>query len=214
VNEVKWNTYAYIAEGLVGLVSLGYSGAVKRARPGIASANRPRLGSFATLIDQILDDDSALDGLAFAYAELGEPDRRTLAHAVLQDAGDPTQALVAFLAVEESPRLQQRLVGLISRRGRIDQRAFLEGTEAHGTARLMQSLPGLEPESLRIAWKESKIHSIEIESRTDLQADPWAETVAVAEAVETLAPLVWQHIRSGGDLPPGVERFAGFFSVG
>jgi len=214
VNEVNQRTYPYISKGLVGPESLGYSGAVKRARPGIASANRQRLGSFATLIDQILDDDSALDGLAFAYAELGEPDRRALAHAVLQDAADPTQALVAFLAVEESPRLQQRLVGLISRLGRIDQRAFLEGTEAHGTARLVQSLPGLAPESLCIVWNDSKIHSIEIESRTALGADPWAQTVAVAEAVQALAPLVWQHVRSGGELPPGVERFAGFFSAG
>jgi hypothetical protein len=165
-------------------------------------------------MDQILDDNSALDGLAFAYTELGEPDRQALARAVLQDAGDPTQALVAFLAVEENPRLQVRLADLISRHGRIDQQAFLEGRGAHGAARLMRSLPGLEPESLCIAWKDSKIHSIAIEPRTDLQAEPFAEAVAVAEAVETLAPLVWRHIRSGGELPPGVERFAGFFSVG
>lgn len=186
---------------------------MKRTRPGIVSANRPRLGSFATLIDQILDDDSALDGLAFAYAELGETDRRALARAVLQDAGDPTQALVAFLTVEENPRLQQRLAGLISRHGRVDQRAFLEGTGAQGAACLMQSLPGLRPESLCIAWKHSKIHNIEIESRTDLRTPPFAGAVAVSEVVETLAPLVWQHIRSGGELPPGAERFAGFFSA-
>ena len=214
MNEVKSNTYTYILQGLVVLGALGYRGAVKRARPGIVSADRPRLGSFATLLDQILDDDGALDGLAFAYTELKEPDRHALARAVLQDAGDPTQALVAFLAVEESPRLQRRLVGLISRHGRIEQRAFLESTGAHGAARLMQSLPGLEPESLCIAWKDSKIHSIEIEPRTDLQAEPFAEAVAVAEAVETLTPLVWQHMRAGGELPPGVERFAGFFSAG
>jgi hypothetical protein len=185
------------------------------------------------LVDQIVDDDSALDGLAFAYAELAEPDRQALARAVVQDAGNPTQALLAFLAVEESPRLQQRLTGLIDQHGRVDQRAFLEGTEALGAARLSQSLPGLAPESLYIAWNDSKIHSIQIESRTDLQTDPFPGTapspcphastfpgtqtfpgtVAVAEVVETLAPLVWQYIRSGGEFPPGVERFAGFFSV-
>jgi len=173
------------------------------------------------LVDQIVDDDSALDGLAFAYAELAEPDRQALARAVVQDAGDPTQALLAFLAVEESPRLQQRLTGLIDQHGHVDQRAFLEGTEALGAARLSQSLPGLAPESLYIAWNDSKIHSIQIEPRTDLQTEPFPGTVpsafpgtvAVAEVVETLAPLVWQYIRSGGELPPGVERFAGFFSV-
>jgi len=172
------------------------------------------LGSFASLIDQVLEDDDALDGLAFAYAELGEPERRGLAHAVLQDAGNPTQALVAFLAVEENPRLRQRLAGLISKHGCIDQCAFLEGTEAQGAARLMQSLPGLEPESLRITWKDSKIASIEIESRKSLRNDASLLAVSVAEAMQTLAPIVWRHIRSGGELPDGVERFAGFFSVG
>lgn len=200
--------------GLGELASLGYSRAVKPARPGIASANRRRSGSFASLIDQILDDDGALDGLAFAYAELGEADRQALARAVVQDAGDPTQALGAFLAVEDSPRLRQRLVGLISRHGRIDQHAFLEGTGAHGAACLTQFLPGQEPESLRVAWKDNKIHSIEIESRMALHTGPRPGTVPVTEAVETLAPLVWQHIRSGGELPSGVERFAGFFSIG
>ena len=238
MNEVKPNTFAYIQQGLGEVGSLRYSGAVKPARPGIVSANRPRLGSFATLVDQILDDESALDGLAFAYAELAEPDRQALARAVVQDAGDPTQALLAFLAVEESPRLQQRLTGLINQHGRVDQRAFLEGTEALGAARLSQSLPGLAPESLCIAWNDSKIHSIQIESRTDPQTEPFPGTVAgphagafpagafpgtgaqtfpgtvgVAEVVDTVAPLVWRYIRSGGELPSGVERFAGFFSV-
>ena len=187
---------------------------MRPARPGIASTNRRRLGSFASLIDLILDDDSALDGLAFAYADLGEPERRALAHAVLQDAGDPTQALAAFLAVEESPRLRQRLIGLLSKHGRIDQSAFLEGTEAQGRALLIQSLPGLEPELLQVAWKESKIQHIEIEPRMEQKLDAWARPVAVSDAVETLAPLVWRHIRSGGALPDGVQRFAGFFSIG
>ncbi|NNE17845.1 MAG: hypothetical protein HKN10_05130 [Myxococcales bacterium] len=39
-----------------------------------------------------------------------------------------------------------------------------------------------------------------------------APAVSVSEAVETLAPLLWQYIRAGGRLPDGVERFASFFS--
>jgi hypothetical protein len=39
-----------------------------------------------------------------------------------------------------------------------------------------------------------------------------APAVSVSVAVETLAPLLWQHIRAGGRLPEGIERFAGFFS--
>jgi hypothetical protein len=187
---------------------------VKHARPGIVKTKRRRSESFASLLDQILHDEGALDGLAFAYAELPEPDRPALAHAVLEDAGDPTKALVAFLAVEESPQLRLRLAGLISRYGRIDQSAFLEGTEAQGEARLVQSVPGLAPESLRIAWKGSEIQVLEIESRKDVSFETSASAVTVAEAVETLAPLLWQHIRSGRRLPAGAERFAAFFSAG
>jgi hypothetical protein len=187
---------------------------VKPARPGIASANRPRLGSFASLLDQILRDENALDGLAFAYTELAEPDRQALVRAVLQDAADPTQALAALLAVEEEPRAQQRLAGLISKHGRIEQSAFLEGNESQGQARLLQKLPRLKPDSLSITWNESKINSIEIKSGTDWKNSDGSLAVSVAAAVETLAPLLWRHIHAGGELPEGVERFAGFFSLG
>ncbi|MDH3653982.1 MAG: hypothetical protein OEN21_06925 [Myxococcales bacterium] len=185
---------------------------MRPTRPGIASADRPRRGPFASLLDQILHDRTALDGLAFAYAELALPERHALVRAVLQDAADPTRALAALLAVEEEPSAQQRLARLIQRHGRVEQSAFLTGTEAQGEARLLQSLPSLDPESLCIAWKESKIKSIEIESRRDFKIDDAALAVTVSEAAETLAPLLWQHIRSGGQLPEGVERFAGFFS--
>jgi hypothetical protein len=194
--------------------AVGYSGAMKPGRPGIANADRTRLGSFASLLDQILSDDGALDGLAFAYTELGEPERRALIHAVLQDAEDPTDALVAFIAVEEEPELRRRLAGLVSRYGHIDRSACLAGTETEGEACLMQSLPGLDSEGLKITWKESKIQSIEIESRNELKIEALPSRVTSAEAAETLAPLVWNHIRSGGQLPDGVERFAGFFSAG
>ena len=207
--------YIYIPFfGLVEGMSLRYSDAVERARPGIASANRPRSGSFANLIDQILDDDSALDGLAFAYAELEPPERQALTRAVLQDSGNPTQALLAFLTVEEDPRLRHRLLSLVSRHGRIDQRAFLEGTEAQGIARLIQSLPGFEPELLHIEWKNSEISHIYIEPRTDMRPTACVNETPVAHAMRTLTPLLWRHIRLGGALPKGAERFAGFFSVG
>jgi hypothetical protein len=153
-----------------------------------------------------------LDGLAFAYAELAAPERHALVRAVLQDAADPTRALAALLAVEEEPRARRRLAGLIQRHGRVQQTAFLTGTGADGEARLLQSLPNLDPESLRVAWKDSKIMLIEIESPYDLKMEATAPAVSVAVAVEALAPLLWKHIRAGGRLPEGVERFAGFFS--
>jgi len=191
---------------------LRYSDPVKPTRPGIASADRPRRGPFSSLLDQILHDHAALDGLAFAYAELSAPERHALVHAVLQDAADPTRALAALLTVEENPQARQRLAGLIQRHGRVEQTAFLTGTEAQGEAHLLQSLPSLDPELLRIAWKESQIERIEIESRRHLEIEDAAASVSVSEVVETVAPMLWQHIRGGGALPEGVERFAGFFS--
>lgn len=153
-----------------------------------------------------------MDGLAFAYAELAAPERHALVRAVLQDAADPTRALAALLAVEEEPRARRRLAGLIQRHGRVEQTAFLTGTGAEGEARLLQSLPNLDPESLRVAWKDSKIMLIEIESPYDLKTEATAPAVGVAVTVEMLTPLLWKHIRAGGRLPEGVERFAGFFS--
>lgn len=186
---------------------------MKPARPGIASTNRPRLGAFASLLDQILHDETALDGLAFAYTELAEPERQALVRAVLQDAADPTQALAALLAVEAEPRAQQRLAGLISKHGHLKQSAFLEGNESRGQARLLQILPRLTPETLCITWNESKINSIEVKSQFCSKPEASTPAVSVAEAVGTLAPLLWRHIRAGGALPEGVERFAGFFSL-
>lgn len=206
----------------MGFSALRYSGAVKPARPGIASANRPRLGSFASLLDQILHDETALDGLAFAYTELAELERQALVRAVLQDAADPTEALAALLAVEEEPTAQRRLAGFISKHVHIERSAFLEGNESQGRARLLQILPRLrlqilprlKPESLHITWNEGKINGIEVKSQFHSSSEARSPAVSVAEAVETLAPLLWQHIRTGGELPEGVQRFAGFFSLG
>jgi len=196
---------------LVESATAGYSGAVTEPRPGIASANRPRSGPFASLLRQIPHDECALDGLAFAYCELPEGARQALVRAVLQDANDPAQALLALFAVEQEPMLQRRIAGYIQKHARIDRSALLEGTEAEGDARLIERVPGLRSESLRITWKRSQIRTIEIESRMRSKFD--GPAVPVATAVDRLLPLLWRHIRTGGELPEGVERFAGFFSA-
>ncbi|NNE19293.1 MAG: hypothetical protein HKN10_12535, partial [Myxococcales bacterium] len=178
---------------------------MKPTRPGIASADRPRRGPFSSLLDQILHDRTALDSLAFAYAELPAPERHGLVRAVLQDAADPTRALAALLAVEEEPRVRQRLAGLIQRHGRVAQAACLAGTAVDGEVRLLQSLPSLAPESLRVTWKGSKVEAVEIESPYGPLMGATAPAVSASAAVETLAPLLWQYIRAGGELPEGVE---------
>lgn len=190
-----------------------YTVPVGAKRPGIVSANRPRNGSFASLLDLLPQDDDALDGLASSYAELPVRERPALIRAVVQDATSPTQALMAMLAVEDDPRLCRRLAGLIDRQGRFEQRAYLRGGASQGEASLVQSLPGTSAEALNLSWKHCMIEQIEIEPRIALDFSEPESPVSVAEAIDTLAPLLWRHLRGGGRLPPGAERFAGFFSV-
>lgn len=186
---------------------------MKSSRPGIASTNRRRFGSFSSLLDLILQDETALDGLAFAYTELEPAERRALAGAVLHDAKKPAAALGALLAVEEDPATRLRLANLLGRRGHLEQSALLAGDEVSGEALLSQAFPGLEHEALRITWTDSKIGQIEIEARSDLRSlCPNAEPVPIPHAINAMSPLLWAHIRAGGILPSGVERFAGFFS--
>jgi len=161
-----------------------------------------------------LDDENALDGLAFAYAELTGPKRRALTRAVLQDAADPTQALATFLAVEENPRARRHLAELLGRYGRIHPSAQLEGNEEQGEALLIQSLQGLEIELLKITWEGSEIKEIALESRRHFDFKSSRPAVEPQRAAETLAPLLWRYIRAGGQIPAGIERFAGFFSAG
>lgn len=179
----------------------------------MAVADRGRSGPFASLLDQILRDDQALEALAFAYGELDDAEARSaLAQAVLQDAADPIPALSAMLAVEPTPSLRHRLAAWIGQRERVERVAHLEGTEADGCARLVQRLPGLEPESLCLVWKDHDIQLIEIESGNDMSfSDPIAAS-RIEEAADWLTPLLWRHVRSGGGLPAGIDRFAPFFA--
>jgi len=164
-------------------------------------------------MDQILDDQDALDGLAFAYVELRAPERRALAQAVLEDANDPSQALAAFIAVEDDPGLRRRLAGMLRRHGHIGMTAWLEDSGTSGEALLIQSIQGFGAESLRIVWNSSEIQHMEIESRHDFGLECPVSPAALRPAIDTLTPLLWRHVRSGGPLPDGIERFAGFFSA-
>jgi hypothetical protein len=132
---------------------------------------------------------------------------------VVQDAKKPAAALGALLAVEKDPAARERLANLLGRHGQLEQSALLAGDEASGEALLSQVFPGLEQEALRITWNDRKIEHIEIEARPELRSPPPnAEPVPVHRAINAMTPLLWAHIRAGGALPSGVERFAGFFS--
>jgi hypothetical protein len=105
------------------------------------------------------------------------------------------------------------LDSLISRHAQAELSAFVWGTHARGGADLIQSFGGRESEALRISWNNRKIETIELESRLDMSFFHPDASLDLAEAVDALVPMVWSHIRSGRRLPPGIERFAGFFSL-
>jgi len=199
---------------LAGPESLRYRDAVKAPRPGIADADRPRGGPFADLVEQILHDSSVLDALAFAYSELGTEGRLGLIRAVVQDAPDPGPALGALLAVESDAALAADLAGLLRRHSQTESSATLEKRPSGGEACLIQPRFGFAGELMRITWNHNQIIDIEIESRIQLEFGASDTESSVANAVEAVAPLLWRHIRAGGALPEGVERFAAFFSVG
>ena len=64
-------------------------------------------------------------------------------------------------------------------------------------------------ESLRFSWNSNEIERIEIESADDLSFHGPESPLDAKLALETLVPMVWAHIRRGGELPPGIDRFAG-----
>jgi len=208
---VQYNYLHHCALG--GRQSVGYTDSVKAPRPGIADADRPRGGPFADLVERILHDSSILDGFAFAYSELGTEGRRGLIRAVIQDVPNPGTALGALLAIESDAALAADLAGLLQRHGETKSYATLERRPGGGEACLIRSGFGFAVEQLRITWNHNQIELIEVESEIEVKSvAPGAES-SVPAAVEAVAPLLWRHIRAGGALPEGVERFARFFSV-
>jgi len=98
---------------------------------------------------------------------------------------------------------------LISGAARLEWVAFGWGTPKRGGIRLMRASRGECGESLRISWSSNEIECIEIESADHLNFHGPESPLDAKLALEQLVPMVWAHIRRGGELPPGIDRFAG-----
>lgn len=179
--------------------------------PGIISTNRPRSGSFASLLDRIPSDAGALDAFVYAYCRLSKAERWALVHAALRDAAEPAIALSVLLEAEEDYTLRERLETLLRSRAKLRASAGWRGTPLEGEAWLSQSIAD-RTETLRVSWGAGEIERIAIESNDASSFDETASDEH-GDVIDTVAPLLWQHIRRGGPLPEGVERFAGFFSA-
>jgi hypothetical protein len=100
---------------------------------------------------------------------------------------------------------------LLDRGSGLDAR--LRGDSDSGEACLIRRVGAHEAEVLRLSWNACRIRHIEVQSRRNLrQIEPLPPADAV-EVVERLVPMIWSHLRAGGRLPPGIRRFAPFFSL-
>lgn len=180
--------------------------------PGIAPADRPRGGDFSALVGRIGKDPEALDGLLYVYESLDVGDRVRLVRAVIQDVEAPLAALSVLWAVEEDRSMKQELTAWITRHGGTEPWVALRGTTESGNAHLIR--PGVDGtgESLRIAWDHNEIRRIDVEPLSDSNARR-ADQVAIGDAADLLAPLLWRHLRAGRTVPEGVRRYADFFAA-
>ncbi|MEM8607142.1 MAG: hypothetical protein AAGF92_08555 [Myxococcota bacterium] len=180
--------------------------------PGIVRAGRPRRGDFSGLLARAEQDESALDGLLFAYETMPEDGRLELVRAVAQDHAAPGTFLGLLLTVEPAPTLRLEIAALARRSGVIPRRAAIRGDHQEGEVQLIQ--PGVDEagEALRFLWNHNEIMHISLETRASLRfgelkpCDP-------RRAVDTLTPMFWRYLRRGSRLPEGAARFAGWFSL-
>ena len=118
------------------------------------------------------------------------------------DLGDGLEGGAVVRAVLDA------LEALIAQHAPSGTSTFAWGTWERGGARLVPAPIAMEGESLLVSWKSNEIESIEIESKS-ASTFRGPETPVDAVALrDRLIPMLWAHIRRGGALPPGIDRFA------
>jgi len=203
-------------------------------QPGVASTGRGRRGPFAALLASAARDPAAARGLALAYASLDVLARRRIVEAVVADAHvegiSASAALAPLLAVEEDADVARAIADAISAAGglglesSVGPRALVAGDEEHGGVLLVRPLHGTFVEVLGLAWRrvEGVTHAIFDPLVHDGAASSHVEQLPeglrfeempVSFAIDLLAPVLWNHLRTHATLPLGVERFADLFSI-
>jgi hypothetical protein len=200
------------------------------------SAHAPRTSStdepFGALLLAAVENASAAQGLALAYAALDRPQRERLIDAVITDTHTagicPSGVLVPLLAVEDDVELARYIASEISASGgaglRCDTtcRAMLAGDAAEGAALLVRPLHGHFVEVLGLGWNRERgvvhtvfeplasAHDVERHSRA-LPGRPALEEIPVSFAVDVVTAALWHHRRLTGELPEVLTRFADLF---
>jgi hypothetical protein len=201
-------------------------------RPPLAKAKAESTEPFGALLAAAVENASAAQGLALAYAALERAQRQLLIDAVLSDtrAADicPSAVLAPLLSVEDDVELARYIASAISASGgkglRCDAtcRALLAGDASEGGALLARPLYGPFVELLGLGWTRERgvVHSLfePLITAQDIQGHarslPWGarlEEIPVAFAMDVIASVLWQHRRLHGELPKLVARFADLF---
>jgi hypothetical protein len=187
---------------------------------------------FGALLLAAVENASAAQGLALAYAALERPQRERLIDAVLTDthaAGMcPSGVLMPLLAVEEDLELARYIASAISASGgaglRCDAtcRAMLAGDSSEGAAVLVRPLHGQFVEVLALGWNRDAgvVHTVfePLASANDVQRHARElgraralEEIPVTFAVDVITSVLWHHRRLTGELPEVLTRFADLF---
>jgi hypothetical protein len=208
------------------------SGSGRTARPSLAKTKPGATEPFGALLAAAVENASAAQGLALAYAALDRAQRELLIDAVLTDSRAaemcPSAVLAPLLSVEEDVELARYIASAISASGgkslRCDAtcRALLAGDATEGSALLARPLYGHFVELLGLGWTrtEGVVHTLfePLATVHDMQLHarklPWGaqlEEIPVAFAMDVVASALWQHRRLHGELPQLVSRFADLF---
>ena len=209
--------YLSVLEGLGCKAETRYRAAVsvRASGPRIAHARR-RDDGFARLLKATESDGRSLASLGMAYAGFPCDAREALIEAVLRDTDHPADILAVFLAVEDEPRLAQRLAELLSvhpRGPRAESGAAFQQTSDGLEVTLIRPLHGAFAEIMRIRWNDCGLLGIEVESIIHLKELEPLPRIPLSNALDRVAAPLWRHLRNGGAVPEGAERFAGLFSL-
>lgn len=210
------------------------SSSERTGRPPLAKAKPASTEPFSALLAAAVENPSAAQGLALAYAALDHAQRQRLIDAVLTDtraAGmDPSAVLAPLLGVEVDVELARYIASAISASGgaglRCDGRcrALLAGDASQGGALLSRPLYGRFVEVLGLSWNREQgvVHTVfePLAAGGDLERFarrlPWGaelEEMPVAFALDTIVMALWHHRRLHGELPELVSRFADLFEA-
>jgi hypothetical protein len=184
---------------------------------------------FDALLAAAERDPSAAEGLALAYASLGPDERAALLETIVHDARStqrsPSSSLALLLAVEDEPRLAERIAAALREHGTAHlarsrpDAAWAWGGDGEGGVVLARHLHGAFVEVFGVRWsggafelRTEPLASAEqlAQVRARLGVPEHADALGPDDAVDRLASVLWRA-RRRGPLPEALRRLEDLF---